>query len=34
VLTIEKVTHAAGATPCGADPSTWSFSGAALAFIR
>ncbi len=34
VLTIEKVTHSAGATPCGADPSTWSLSGAALAFIR
>jgi hypothetical protein len=34
VLTLEKVTHAAGATPCGADPSTWSFSGAALVFIR
>ena len=34
VLTIEKVTHAAGATPCGADSSTWSMSGAALAFIR
>ena len=34
VLTIEKVTHAAGASPCGGDPATWSFSAAALSFIR
>lgn len=34
VLTIQKLTHAAGNTPCNADPSTWSFGPSALNFIR
>jgi hypothetical protein len=34
VLTIQKLTHPAGATPCNNDPSTWSFGAAALSFIR
>ncbi len=34
VLSIEKITHAAGASPCNNSPSTWSLSGSAIAFIR
>jgi hypothetical protein len=34
VLTIQKVAHGFGATPCGADPSSWAFDGSAQAFIR
>jgi hypothetical protein len=34
VLTIQNVTHAAGATPCSADPASWAINGSALAFIR
>jgi len=34
VLTVQKVTHAAGASHCSADPSTWSMDGSALSFIR
>jgi hypothetical protein len=34
VLTIQRVLHPPGATPCNNDPSTWTLSGAALAFIR
>jgi hypothetical protein len=34
VLTIQKMSHAAGATPCNNDPATWAFTGAALSFIR
>lgn len=34
VLTIQKVTHAAGASPCSADPSTWALNGTGLTFIR
>ena len=33
-LKIEKVTHADGATPCAADPSTWAFTGNAMTLVR
>jgi hypothetical protein len=34
VLTVQKVTHSAGASPCNADPSTWAMDASALNFIR
>jgi len=34
VLTIQRVLHAIGLTPCNSDPSSWTFGGAALSFIR
>ncbi|MCX5767439.1 MAG: hypothetical protein NTZ43_09485 [Gemmatimonadetes bacterium] len=34
VLTIQRVNHSVGATPCGSDPSTWAFGGTAVTFIR
>jgi hypothetical protein len=34
VLTIQKVGHASGATPCHADPASWALDGTALGFIR
>ncbi len=34
VLTLERKTHGAGMTPCTASPTTWSFSSAAVNFIR
>jgi hypothetical protein len=34
VLTISRVTHAAGSTPCSSDPATWSFGAGATNFIR
>ena len=34
VLSVQKVTHAAGASPCNADPSAWSMDGSATNFIR
>lgn len=34
VLTVEKLVHAAGASPCSNAPGTWTFSSAALEFIR
>jgi hypothetical protein len=33
-LTIERVTHAAGASPCAADPATWGFATGALSMVR
>jgi len=33
-LRVERVAHAAGQSPCDANPATWSFSGAAMNFIR
>lgn len=34
VLTVERLSHAAGASPCSNAPDTWAFSSAALQFIR
>lgn len=34
VLALRKVSHVAGATPCNADPATWSVSTGATRFIR
>jgi hypothetical protein len=34
VLTLQKVTHAPGASPCAADPASWALDGTALNFIR
>jgi hypothetical protein len=33
-LQIERISHAAGASPCEADPSTWSFGAAAVSMVR
>jgi hypothetical protein len=33
-LTIERLTHPAGDTPCAADPSSWAFDATAVRFIR
>ena len=33
-LTIEHVDHAGATSPCGNDPSTWSFGANAMAFVR
>lgn len=34
VLTIQRVTHPVGASPCNNDPATWTLGATALAFIR
>jgi hypothetical protein len=34
VLTLQKVTHIGGATPCSDDPATWAMNASALTFIR
>ncbi len=34
VLTIQRVNHIPGLTPCALNPATWSFTGAAPNFIR
>lgn len=33
-LTIERVAHAAGASPCGADAATWDFTAGAVSMVR
>ncbi len=33
-LTIERIEHAKDASPCGTDPSTWSFGSGALRYMR
>ncbi len=33
-LRIEKRDHAAGASPCNADPASWSFTAAAISMVR
>lgn len=33
-LTIERIEHDPGPSPCGDDPSTWSFSGNAVSMVR
>lgn len=33
-LTVERVMHVPGMSPCNADPATWAFSDAAIEFIR
>jgi len=33
-LMIERVSHGAGASPCGAPPTTWSFGGGAVRMVR
>lgn len=34
VLTLQRVTHAPGATPCAGTPASWAFDGTAIDFIR
>ncbi len=34
MLTIRRVAHAVGASPCGNDPSTWSFGANTLTLVR
>lgn len=33
-LRVERLTHAVGSSPCGADPSTWAFGVGVIEFIR
>lgn len=33
-LRVERVAHASGQSPCDATPSSWSFTGAAMNFVR